>query len=568
MIYRPSRERSPEDLMAQARQLLDTTGWDEISLSSLSTADYPGIEDLVSLMVNEFEDKRIATALPSIRADRFRESFAEEIKRVRKTGFTIAPEAGSQRLRNIINKNLTEESILSAARLAYKHGWKHIKLYFMIGLPGETREDLDEMVAVTQRIAAMNPRGYAVLSVSTFVPKSHTPFQWAPQLTLAEVQERQAYIRSRIRARNVRTRFHDPGQSMLEGLLARGDRRTGEMILQAYLDGARFDGWTDYFDYERWKAAAEKVELSSEHLYQELGPDIRVPWDFVDIAVAPDFFRREWERSRQGETTAMCESPASCNACRACAPEQITSRFQEKQAVSDQLRRMREQRRLLEAAHSNSTDDVEPGRYFYQFSYAKKGLTRFISHLDLVTIFSRAMRIAGLPVTFTRGFNPRPVLKFSPALELGIAGENEAVVGEFVRSFGVSQAQEALNQALPEGIHVTDIAEIPMTERNFVTRDADFVYEVTFPTPPRLNPDWLHGEMEKKSKKKGLRVVRLSDYVKRVDISGSTATVVIRHTGQGGSLRISEVLPQIFPGADIKNAIMTRKQLIYLQGDA
>ncbi|RLE24326.1 MAG: hypothetical protein DRJ08_01095, partial [Acidobacteria bacterium] len=530
------------------------------SLSSLSTADYPGIENLVSVMVNEFEQDRISTALPSIRADRFQESFAEEIKRVRKTGFTIAPEAGSQRLRDVINKNLSEEAILTAADTAYRHGWSHIKLYFMMGLPTETMEDLDEMLALTEKIAAMNRRGYTVLSVSTFVPKPHTPFQWAAQLTADEIRRRQNHIKHRVRSRNIKIKLHDPAQSILEGIFSRGDRHTGKLLLEAYRNGACFDGWTDHFHPEIWDNAAMAIGYDSAHLHRELDVESSLPWDFVDISVPKTFFLKEWERAKSNEPTPMCVDPGSCNACRACSAEEIQTRFQKREEMIETLAKMKKKSSML---NENSKKE----RFFYEFSYKKGGFARFVSHLDLVSIFSRAIRIAKLPVMFSRGFNPRPILKFSPALELGIAGDDERFLGEFVDSFDLITAMESLNRALPEGIRITAVSPCPMEKRNRLSRDVDFVYELVFPAPVGVSPGWREIVVEKTTRK-GTRQIRIGDIVQKVEASGRMATVVIRHSQRRGSLKLSDTLPHIFPDGNSTHAILLRKQLNYLEGEA
>ncbi len=559
MIYRPARERLPEDLLAQARTLLNATGHDEISLSSLSTADYPGIENLVSVMVNEFEADRVSTALPSIRADRFRESFAAEIKRIRKTGFTIAPEAGSQRLRDVINKNLTEESILKAAETAYRHGWGHIKLYFMMGLPTETMEDLEEMVRLTERISAMNRRGYTVLSVSTFVPKPHTPFQWAAQLSGDEVRRRQAFIKQRVHSRNIKIKLHDPAQSMLEGIFSRGDRNTGRLLLAAYREGACFDGWTDHFRSALWEKCRIAIGYKTEHLHREIPLETVFPWDFMDISVPRDFLEREWLRAKANQPTPMCVSPKSCNGCRACFPDEISSRFKKREEIAEKLIKMKEKSQKEQKIDENE-------RIFYEFSYKKSGLARFVSHLDLVAIFSRAVRIAKLPVMFSRGFNPRPVLKFSPALELGIAGDDERFIGEFIADFVPANVIRKLNTALPEGIEVTAIRKLPMEKRNRLSRDVDFVYQATFPVPVSPVPGWRGIQVEKVTRK-GKRCFRLGDVVQRVESSGRLATIVIRHSQQRGSMKLSDALSYIFPGLDYAHAILLRKQLTFLEGE-
>ncbi len=556
MIYRPARERMPDHLMEHAESLVTSSGHDEISLSSLSASDYPGIEDLVGLMMDRFEDRRVSTALPSLRADRFQESFAADIKRVRKTGFTIAPEAGTQRLRDVINKNLDEFDILSAAQHAYRHGWDHIKLYFMIGLPTETLEDVDAIVRLTEKIAQMSRRGYVVLSVSTFVPKPHTPFQWSRMLTRDEVVERQERIRSQVRGRKIRLRFHDAGQSMVEGWISRGDRRMADVIEQAYRTGARFDGWHEHFDRDRWERAGREAGVPLDTLHADLDSDARLPWHFVDVGVTHRYLQKEWAHARSGQTTAMCDSPESCTACRACSAEMIHSRFKERDRIRALVRKIRKEEKKPPASR-------EPERIFCAFTFQKTGLARYISHLDLVNLLNRAFRMAALPISFTRGFNPRPVLRFGPALELGVAGMAEQFVGEFEQPLP-SDALCRLNDALPEDVRVTGMEPVSMEDRKRLSGDARLLYEIRFLNDPGPLADWSESIVIK-SGKRGDRSVPLREAIQSVQQEGNTVRVVLKHSQQGGSLRISEVVPSLYPGAAAEHAIMTRLNIHYDQ---
>ncbi len=553
MIYRPARERAPEDLVAAADRLISRSGHDEVSLSSLSTSDYPGIEDLVRLMMNRFSEKRVSTALPSLRADRFREAFAEEIKRVRKTGFTIAPEAGSQRLRDVINKNLSESDILEAATIAYRHGWDHVKLYFMIGLPTETDEDLKEMVRLAETIARRAGRGHVILSVSTFVPKPHTPFQWAAMLDKDEIVRRQQFIRDQLRSRKIRTRFHDPGETVVEGWFSRGDRRMADVVEAAWGAGARFDGWMEWFNFAHWQAALQTTGVPVDHLNREIPVNQPLPWDGIDIGIPRSYQEDEWEKAMSATPTPYCDTADNCNSCRACSPAVLKRRFAERDRIRQVLGEM-------ESTTGHMAPEPEQ-RYFYRFLFAKTGLSRFISHLDLVHVLNRALRMAELPVAFTRGFNPKPVLKFGPALELGVAGDREPFIGEFTAPL-TQQAVETLNNCLPEGIRILELSEVEMANRKQLSRDARLQYRVTMPVAVSLKPDWRDATLVKKGKR-GDRTVRLGDMVDRVEVSGSQVRIIIRHSQSGGSLRLSEALSHLFPEQDPAHAIMVRQHILY-----
>ena len=324
-IYRPVREKSAETVNRQAKCLCENTGYDEISLSSLSTSDYREIEPLLSKMLDWTEKSHVSMALPSLRIDNFSEELLEKINHVRKSGLTFAPEAGTQRLRDVINKNVTEDEIINTCKMAFAGGYTAVKLYFMLGLPTETDEDLKGIADLGQKIVDTyysmpnKPKGKSVsvsISVSTFVPKPFTPFQFEPQITEEEIRRRQEYLKSCITTRKISLSYHDSSTSFLEGVLARGDRRLGAVIEEAFLSGCRFDSWTECFNLEKWLDAFESCGISPEFYanrkreYSEINP-----WDHLDYAVTKSFLIKESKLAHSEQTTPNCrEKCAGCGA--------------------------------------------------------------------------------------------------------------------------------------------------------------------------------------------------------------------------------------------------------------
>ena len=323
MIYRPIREKSKENLLAQARELIDKTGYREISLSSLSSCDYRDLLPLINQLMEEFQDQKVALSLPSLRLDTFFIDVLKEIEKVKKTGLTFAPEAGSQRLRNVINKNVTEDDLKKVCQAVFKEGWSKIKLYFMIGLPTEEEEDLLGIVRLAEMVKDLffnRPKeeikgNFTVTaSASCFVPKAFTPFQWFGQNKKEEFLQKALWIKDRVKDPKIRFRYHDPSTSVCEAVLARGDRRTGKLLYRLYELGAKFDGWSDSFDEAIWQQAMEETGITPEfYAYRERPLDEVLPWDFIDIGVSKAYLKKEYERALKGETTLDCRK--ACNGC-------------------------------------------------------------------------------------------------------------------------------------------------------------------------------------------------------------------------------------------------------------
>ncbi|MBR5280472.1 MAG: TIGR03960 family B12-binding radical SAM protein [Clostridia bacterium] len=321
-IYRPVRERSPERLIALAEKLIASTGYEELSMLSLSTSDYTKLGELTDGLLEVTVPQHVSLALPSLRIDSFSLDLMKKVSAVRKSGLTFAPEAGTQRLRDVINKGVQEEDLLRSCRLAFEGGWNNVKLYFMLGLPFETDEDVLGIAELAGKVLKVYDevhygrkarRPEITVSVSTFVPKPFTPFQWAPQIDIPEIRRRQDLIK---RALNRRINFswHDPETTVLEGAISRGDRRIGKVIYDVWRMGGRFDAWSDYMDYDRWMAAFGKNELDATQFNQRArSVDEFLPWDHVDVGVTKQFLVREYERASRAEVTPNCR--AKCSGC-------------------------------------------------------------------------------------------------------------------------------------------------------------------------------------------------------------------------------------------------------------
>lgn len=327
-LYRPVRERDPEVLKHYAMEMLKNTGHEEISLSSLSSSDYSGLEELLSFLIESCAEKKINISLPSLRIDAFSLDVMNKVQDVKKSSLTFAPEAGSQRMRNIINKGLTEEVILEGARLAFEGGWNRVKLYFMLGLPLETEEDIQEIAHLCNKIAALyyetvprekrTGRVQIVASTSFFVPKPFTPFQWAGQCTKEQFLEKAYLTRTSIAGelnqKSIKYNWHEADASVLEGIMARGDRRLNRVILRAYEKGCIYDAWSEYYQNDKWLSAFEECGIDPDfYTVRKRADDEVFPWDFLDCGVSKSFLLKEWHKAQKEEITSNCRM--QCNGC-------------------------------------------------------------------------------------------------------------------------------------------------------------------------------------------------------------------------------------------------------------
>ena len=317
IIDRPLRERSAESVCAQVKGLLETTGWEEVGLLSLATCDWSGLPAAMEKFAPMLAGNQIKLSLPSLRVDAFSVNMAAGLETMRKGGLTFAPEAGTQRLRDVINKGVTDEAIEAALEETFAHGWDRVKLYFMMGLPTETEEDLAGILDICNRAVSIakrhKRRGDVNASVAGFVPKAHTPFQWEAQAAIAELRERGRKLKTSLRNKRVSLSYHEPEQTFLEGVFARGDARLAAAVEEAWRRGARFDGWTEYFKFDLWMEVFADLGIDAAAYTAAHGVDDRLPWDHIDCGVTKEFLLRERAKALAAETTADCRG--GCNGC-------------------------------------------------------------------------------------------------------------------------------------------------------------------------------------------------------------------------------------------------------------
>ncbi|MEE9274283.1 MAG: TIGR03960 family B12-binding radical SAM protein [bacterium] len=520
-IYRPVRDRDPWKVLELAEESLRRTGYEEISLSSLCIADYQPLKGLVPRMMERLAPLQTALSLPSLRVGAMSPELLAQIARVRRTGFTLVPEAGSERLRNVINKVLTETDLRRNLADILDAGWPGVKFYFMLGLPTETLEDLRQMAEMLMACAQMRSRRtgerfrFINVSLSTFVPKPHTPFQWFPQNRREEISEKLAFIKRHASDRRIRLRWSDPEVSFLEAVISKGDRRLAEVIEKAVDLGCKFDGWMEFFDFAKWREAFAACGIDPEwYAHREIPAEEPLPWDILDPGVTKAYQRAEWDRALREVTVGDCRYE-SCGHCGildnykgikyhyakpmpapegalplagACNPapggdpvpaadlapgvdvppsEPVElSLYKAQAAARSRAKRRRDPAREggpvpfgFEGAGEDNpglaAEAEELPAVRFRFLFGKEGDLRFLSHLEVLRTFIRAARRGGLRMAHSKGFNPHPKIVFSPALPVGVESRAEVVDITLLEVDGPLRAGDVfrrLQRALPEGL--------------------------------------------------------------------------------------------------------------------
>ncbi len=488
--YRPVRERDPIVLLRYLQEEAPKTGYDEVGLLSLSAADYSCVDQLVTEAMEALAPSSISLSLPSLRLDALRENTVRQIRKVRKSGFTLAPEAGTSRLRRSVNKEIPDDDVLKTAEWIFGNGWQTLKLYFMVGLPGETADDVRAIGALAGRVAAIARRhgkhASVTVSVSAFVPKPHTPFQWERQIGREEIQERIRLLRDALgRNRHADVKFHSPEISALEGVFSRGDDRLPGVIARAFRNGARFDAWTEAFRPDAWKRAFDEEGVDPLEYLRERDPRDPLPWEFVDAGIDREFLLSEREKARAGETTPDCRA-ADCSSCGACPPG---------------LSNVTYPGRLGEPAAADGEGERAPHppaapaqRYVVRLSYAKEGPAKYLSGLEIQSLWGRVFRRAGLPLAYSQGFNPSPKLSLSPALAVGAGSDVEFLEAEFTLPVPAADVPVKLAPHLPAGIRVTGASGVPPGSPRLSDFDiaSDWILR---PVPPFLPPEEVTPEL-------------------------------------------------------------------------
>ncbi len=483
--YRPVRELDPDDVVSMTKTFIAESGWSEVGLLSLSTADYSQIEPLVRCLAPQLSDRRVSISLPSLRAEAFSVGLADAVSEVRKSGFTFAPETGSDRLRRVINKTFTNADMIQAADVAFGKGWDLIKVYTMIGLPTETKEDLDELVTLVEGILAegrRHGRKEVNVSVGPFVPKSWTPFQWAPFDGVELLEKKLAYLKDRFRrVRGAKMKWHEPREAEIECVLSRGDRRVSKILHAAWLSGVKFDGWSEHFRYDLWNRAFESEGIPKSAYLRDYDLDEILPWDVLDVSITKRFLKVELVKAKKEMRTEDCKW-GHCYACGVPGNGKDTvlaasfegtlptldpavSAADDPAAYRDVAKgaayRQKPMPDLPSAARRSATPVREVFRH--RVTFEKSGDARFLSHRNTMDVLERAIRAAGLPARYSEGFNPHMKLSMGPALPLGLESRHEVFDVEGTDRFA-PEAAGAISAKLPPGLSVSDVRPLEPQE--------------------------------------------------------------------------------------------------------
>ncbi len=501
MIYRPVRERSVRRILEIAESSLPLTGYEEVSFTSLSAGDYSNLALLLGEFNRRFSPSHIALSLPSLRIKAVKKEILRLLKAERKTGFTIAPEAGTERLRAIINKDFNDEDYERALRELFEEGWLNLKLYFMIGLPEETAEDLDGIINMSLKalhIAKRYTKRFVNISVSVspFIPKPHTPFQWCTQMELEELKRRNNYLKEVLRGRGFNFREHNPEMSLIEAIISRGNEEVGELIYQVWRRGARLEAWGEFFDFSNWLRAMDSTGIDGISLATLPYKEASFPWDIVDTGIDRDFLLREYRRATEASRTPGCDR--ICSACGLNCTE-----------VRDQKSEVRKWKSEIQASEIALEAPIRPlssGQPSFllrlRAEFSKQGVLKYLGHLELSRLIERALRRANIPLSYSGGFHPMPRISFGPALPVGVEGLREyfdmIVDSCIIKQHRGHTHQEKLllhwlsviNHVLPEDIRLNKLFVVPLKGESLSSFIKGYEYLL------KINPGQLRKRVE------------------------------------------------------------------------
>ncbi|MFH1350942.1 MAG: TIGR03960 family B12-binding radical SAM protein [Pseudomonadota bacterium] len=539
MIYRPVRERNPRSVIEDVEKALSLTGFEELSFLSLSSGDYSCIGLLLEEFMDRQSENRIAISLPSLRVDSLDPVWFEQIKRVRKTGFTLAPEVGNDRLRALINKSLSSEDILNMARKVYEAGWNLIKLYFMIGLPTEGDADLHDIIHLAREVASLakgsRKKARLNVSIATFVPKSHTPFMWVPQITLEESRRRTRLIQNGLRNSRIRVKWNQPEMSWLEGIFSRGDRRLVKALIEAFQMGARFDAWSEHFKMELWKKALERSGLEPEfYLHRPRSMEEVLPWDHIQSGITKGYLKKEWTRALEQKKTPDCRK--KCLECGVCDHERIDP------VIFDSVLSLGD---MEKAIHNNNGHAVKR----YRITFCKTDHARYLSHLELVRLFIRAFKRAHLKFAYSKGYHPMPKVSFFSALPVGMESLEETIDIELLEISPPPVLKEKINQQLPPGIKVLLLEDVSHESKKPRLLESHYCINME---PSRIDQKALEGFLHSdyfpiiRSSDKGEQTINARLLVKSMSLlSPGDLKLIIKHS-PGPEVKPVDIIKAVF----------------------
>jgi len=462
---RPLRIRSESSILKGVEKGIRETGWEEVSLLSFSILDYPGLANLIRKLNELLKKKNISISLPAMRGELFTENLASLLKEIKKTGITFAPEAGSEELRRRINKPFSEQNLMNSIRVAYAQGWRQVKLYFMIGLPFEKEKDVQEIKRLVNEILKLYPKGGIKLSISSFVPKPHTPFESVRFLSIDELNARIETIK-KIKRTRVNLNYQSPEISFIEAFLTRGDEKIFPAIEEVYKNGGKFEEWREFFDFKRWEKAFEKTGITP---LKYLNEQNNRPWDFIDIGVKKEFLKVEYDRAEKGLATANCYYD-ECSSCGACDGNMV--KFQKT-----------EEKYLGYGRYPKKISQP----FIYRVKYSIGEDFRYASHLDITRTIYRALRRTDLPLSFTSGFSPIPKVSFGPPKSVGQISKSD-YFDFYLDSEYFGNISRELNARFPPGIRILDVRVISNSTLSLSNSINLIYYEVNIPDNEMRKP--------------------------------------------------------------------------------
>jgi radical SAM family uncharacterized protein/radical SAM-linked protein len=588
IIYRPLRQRDPASLVQTVHGSLERTGFDEISLTSLNSGEYDNVSSLIEHLMDDLADDNVALSLSSLRPSTVDDRIAAQIRRVRKTGFTIAPEAGTQRMRQVINKNVSEREIVAACESAFRQGWEQLKLYFMIGLPTETDEDVLAIAELGNRIAALGremvgPKVRIHLSASSFIPKPHTPFQWVAQESSDSLFRKQQMIRDAIDRRHIRFKWHDVEESFVEGILSLGDRSLAEVIERAWRKGCRMDAWGEMLRLDLWKEALSECGVEpARFLYRRLEPADALPWDVLDSGVGKHYLKKEYLLSLESKPLESC-TPDPCYGCGKFARDCISGELLKGRRVPDMVASPGAPAARRDSGKGTITSPrraaTPPPQFRYRARYFKLGRMKYLSHLDLVRSLTRGLRRAAVPLAFSGGFRPAPRINFASALQVGVESHGEVLDLTTTRPIDSAAMLEAINASLPAGLGFDRLVAVRPDQPKVHEVVGAARYRIDPPPAPSGTVDsrrWHRHLLERFLNRDEVRVVREREGRReeveirgavrdlRQDV-GSDDLLLTILLGRARTPRPNEVIRGIY-GAGAISTRITREELLAVSG--
>jgi radical SAM family uncharacterized protein/radical SAM-linked protein len=592
MIYRPLRERSLEKLLSLSQKSILNTGYEEISFTSLSTGDYTNLLHLIKTFNNLYSSYPIAISLPSLRVGAIDRDVLKEIKSVRKTGFTIVPEAGTKRLRQVINKDFTMEEYKETLTKLFTEGWQCIKLYFMIGLPTETQSDIDGIISMTEMASRKGKEitGKRVninVGVSAFVPKPHTPFQWLGQVSYEELRAKQDSLRKALKKRGFNFKGQYVELSLLEAVFSRGDEHSAWLLERAWRLGCRFDGWSEVFDFNKWLLASEKTGIDL-YKYASRTFDINseLPWEFIDTGIKKEFLKSEYQKALKGEITPDCKY--ICYGCGLECKPQAQSKEHRAQTEVKKIRSYEDKNfstsqplNFLTSqspdspriTHHGSTELAEvPPPTKLRVKFSKTGTLRYLSHREVITALLRAMRRANVPLIYSKGFHPHPKASFGPALPVGVEGINEYfdielpafMNAESKKSWcgiNLSEFISRINASLPQGLRALVATPVNKNKKSLNELISRYEYKITI-DKVLIKPINSFISLSSCLVTREEKTVDIRPMVEKAEINNNVLHLVLRDTDDI-KVRVYEILKELFqkPVEELHTIPLKRIQL-------